>query len=94
MTKQPERRRINPWGPAMHVMRDWADERGVVLEMVVAVRISLVPIGVDIVHIGGGWAFVWMELPAGFHRTEATHGGEVVDPAAFEGLDEGEDVAP
>lgn len=60
------RRKLNHWDTTLTIMREAE------FEMIVAVRLSLVPIGVEILHAGDGWAFVWMELPSGFSRPDAT----------------------
>ncbi len=60
-----EYRKVWRWGVRMFVVRE-SDT-----EMMLAARLSLVPIGVEARRVGGGWAVFWVELPAGFHRPEA-----------------------
>jgi hypothetical protein len=54
--------------------------------MLVAARMSLIPVGVEARRAGNGWGVVWVELPAGFHR-EWVPGNVTTFPAQEIGSD-------
>jgi hypothetical protein len=55
-------RKIEIWGIRFFVVMETE------FEMLVAARMSLIPLGVEARRAGNGWGVVWVELPAGFHR--------------------------
>jgi hypothetical protein len=69
VTRLPERK-LNPWGPVMHVAQGEGIYLETEFEMIVAVRLSQVPIGVEVLDVRGAWTWLWLELPAGFHRPD------------------------
>ena len=94
MAKRLPERKLNPWGPAMYVAQGERDGNQIYyateFEMIVAVRLNLVPIGVEILGAGNGWAWVKLELPAGFARPED---GEIAHEPDLDmaGMSPGED---
>jgi hypothetical protein len=78
-------RKIEIWGVRAFIVKETE------FEMLVAARMSLIPIGVEAWRAGNGWGMVWLELPAGFHRQD-----QPLDPAPEigslpEGIDPEED---
>jgi hypothetical protein len=57
-------RKIEIWGVRFFVIKETE------FEILVAARMSLIPIGVVAGRAGNGWGVLWLELPAGFHRPE------------------------
>jgi hypothetical protein len=57
-------RKIFIWGVRFYIVRETE------FEMLVAARMSLIPVGVVVGRAGNGWGVLWLELPAGFHRQE------------------------
>ena len=91
MAKRLPERKLNTWGPAMYV----AQGNGCYLdhdyEMIVAVRLNLVPIGVEILGARNGWAWINLEKPAGFHRPDSQGPASVIlaDPEGMPPNEEG-----
>jgi hypothetical protein len=57
-------RKIWIWGIRFYIVRETEHE------MLVAARMSLIPIGVVAGRAGNGWGVLWLELPAGLERHE------------------------
>jgi hypothetical protein len=94
MAKRLPERKLNPWGPTMYVMQGEQQGRSFYydseFEMIVAVRLNLVPVGVEILGASNGWAWINLEKPAGFHRpdSQGPAPAELADP---EGMPSDED---
>jgi hypothetical protein len=57
-------RKIQIWGIRFFVIKETE------LAMLVAARMSLIPVGVEAHQAGNGWGVVWLELPASFAQPE------------------------
>lgn len=74
MAKRLPERKLNPWGATMYVAQGNSNGSQFYyeteFEMIVGVRLGLVPIGVELIGHSGAWAWLKLELPAGFERPE------------------------
>ena len=80
-------RKIWRWGVRMFVLLETETE------MILAARLSLVPIGVEARREPGGWAVFWVELPAGFDRPEARIDAHEADSSLLGVPEDGADRA-
>jgi hypothetical protein len=76
-------RKIQIWGVRFYVVKETEHE------MLVAARMSLIPVGVVAGRAGNGWGVLWLELPAGFHRQE--HDGREIGSETVVGIATEED---
>jgi hypothetical protein len=74
-------RKIWIWDIRFYIVRETE------LEMLVAARMSLIPVGVVARMASNGWGVLWIELPAGFHRQEQP------DALIFSGQEIGSEAA-
>ena len=59
-------RKIQIWGVRFFVVKETD------LAMLVAARMSLIPVGIEAWRSGSGWGLVWIELPASFDQPQAS----------------------
>lgn len=77
-------RKIEIWGVWFFVIKETD------LAILVAARMSLIPIGVEARRAGNGWGVVWLELPASFDQAEHPNDGYEPDIGSLGG----EGIAP